>query len=143
MLTVYSRIVVPYDGSALSQKALEMAIKLTEQDKRIELDVLTVVNKEITGKPVYNLELEQETQRKAAAELQTTIKEKLASLPNRTRTIVLDGNPPQMILEFVKQNGSDLIIMGSRGLSVLKELHLGSVSHHVVQKATCPVLIVK
>lgn len=143
MLTIYSRIVVPYDDSALSKKALEMAIKLTEQDKRIELDVLTVVNTEITGKPVYHLELERESQRKAAAEVQTIIKEKLASLPNRTRTIVLNGNPSQMILEFVKENDSDLIIMGSRGLSGLKELYLGSVSHHVVQKATCPVLIVK
>ncbi|GHH97250.1 universal stress protein [Neobacillus kokaensis] len=143
MLTIYSRIVVPFDGSVLSQKALEMAIKLIEQDKRIELDVLTVVNNEITGKPVYNVELQQESQRRAAAELQTTIKEKLALLPNRTRTIVLDGDPSKMILEFAKENNSDLIIMGSRGLSGLKELYLGSVSHHVVQKAACPVLIVK
>jgi len=35
------------------------------------------------------------------------------------------------------------VVMGSRGLSGLKEIFLGSVSHHVVQKSSCPVMIVK
>ena len=44
MLAICSRIVIPYDDSPLSKKALETAIKLAKQDIEIELDIITVVN---------------------------------------------------------------------------------------------------
>nr|WP_317853550.1 universal stress protein [Neobacillus sp. Marseille-Q6967] len=56
---------------------------------------------------------------------------------------MIEGNPGQMIVDFVKQNDADIVVMGSMGLSGLKKLFLGSGSHYVVQKATCPVLITK
>ena len=43
MLTDYSRIVVAYDHSDLSKKALKMAINLAKQDKIIQLLVVTVM----------------------------------------------------------------------------------------------------
>jgi nucleotide-binding universal stress UspA family protein len=55
----------------------------------------------------------------------------------------LVGSPAEVIVEFIKENEADLVVMGSRGLSGVKEIFLGSISHHVVQKATCPILIVK
>ena len=44
MLAICSRIVIPYDDSPLSKKALETAIKLAKQDIEIELQIITVVN---------------------------------------------------------------------------------------------------
>jgi nucleotide-binding universal stress UspA family protein len=146
MLTIGSRIVVPYDDSELSKRALEMAVTLAKQDQKIELNVITVVNPVIPyyGYPtVYNFDKLVESERQRAEAMLLEIKEKLAPLSNYTRTFLLDGNPGQMILQFVKDNNADLIIMGSRGLSGLKEVFLGSVSHFVVQKAHCPVLVVK
>ena len=52
---------------------------------------------------------------------------------------VVEGNPVEEILAFVKKNNTDLIIIGNRSLGPIKEFILGSVSHHVVQKAGCPV----
>jgi len=52
------------------------------------------------------------------------------------------GDPAQEICEVVKAGKYDLVIMGSRGLSGLKKLFMGSVSSKVIMSATCPVTIV-
>jgi nucleotide-binding universal stress UspA family protein len=53
------------------------------------------------------------------------------------------GHVPKHIIETAKSQGSDLIIMGSRGLSNLAGLLLGSVTHNVIQLAHKPVLVVR
>jgi nucleotide-binding universal stress UspA family protein len=141
MLTVYSRIVVPYDHSELSKKALQTAMTLAKQDNKIELYVVMVIQPEITI--AYQQTNTRENQREAFGEVRKLIETELSVLPNRTKTFVLEGNPPSLIVDFVKEYDGDLVVMGSRGLSGLKEVFLGSVSHYVVQKAPCPVLVVK
>ncbi|RLG91575.1 universal stress protein, partial [Candidatus Bathyarchaeota archaeon] len=42
-----------------------------------------------------------------------------------------------------EEKNVDLIVMGARGISKIKEILLGSVSHGVARKAHCPVLIIK
>jgi len=145
MLTDYSRIVVAYDHSELSKKALKMAMNLVKQDKQIEILVLMVLQ---PARPMvysygYAFEAIQDSEREEVNSIRKEIEEDLQLLPNKTRSVVIEGNPGVMIVEFVKQNDCDLVVMGSRGLSGLKELFLGSVSHYVVQKAPCPVFIVK
>ena len=56
---------------------------------------------------------------------------------------MIQGAPAEVILEYAKQNGVDLIVIGSRGLGGIREFVLGSVSHNVVQHAKIPVLVVK
>jgi nucleotide-binding universal stress UspA family protein len=145
MLTDYSRIVVAYDHSELSKKALKMAMNLAKQDKQIEILVLMVLQ---PARPMvysygYAFEAIQDSEREEVNSIRKEIEEDLQLLPNKTRSVVIEGNPGVMIVEFVKQNDCDLVVMGSRGLSGLKEIFLGSVSHYVVQKAPCPVFIVK
>ena len=53
------------------------------------------------------------------------------------------GYPPEMILSAAEKSGAGMIVMGSRGLSGIKELLLGSVSNHIVHYAKVPVVIVK
>jgi nucleotide-binding universal stress UspA family protein len=53
------------------------------------------------------------------------------------------GDPAEMICKLAKDGKYDLIIMGSRGLSLFSELFVGSVSHKVVQYAQCAIMIVK
>lgn len=52
------------------------------------------------------------------------------------------GIPSQVILEAAEDTEADLVVMGTRGLSGLSHLLLGSTAERVVQKATCPVLTV-
>lgn len=56
---------------------------------------------------------------------------------------VLDGDPAKRILEHVKAQAVDCIVMGNRGLSDVKALVLGSVSHKVTNQAHCTCITVK
>ena len=56
---------------------------------------------------------------------------------------VLDGDPAERILEHAERENADCIVMGSRGLSDVKGLVLGSVSHKVSNRATCTCITVK
>jgi nucleotide-binding universal stress UspA family protein len=53
------------------------------------------------------------------------------------------GTPSQVILDTAKSAQADLIVLGARGLSPVKELVLGSVSHRVLLHASCSTLIIK
>lgn len=146
MLTICSRIAVPFDGSEPGMKALETAIILAKQDERIELDVIKVVDippPVYYGAHGYNVVMVREEALKVAKEELNKVEERLNTLPNKTRTILLEGSAAPTIVEFIKNHNPDLVVMGSRGLSGIKEMFLGSVSHYVVQKSSCPVFIVK
>lgn len=68
----------------------------------------------------------------AAAEV--TAKEKQAA---QLETLIADGDPAKEILAQAERTGANLIVMGSRGVSDLKGLLMGSVSHKVSHLATC------
>ena len=59
-----------------------------------------------------------------------------------TKPVVSMGRPAEVILEEAKRQGVDAIVMGSRGMSDLKGLLIGSVSHKVMHTAPCRVILV-
>lgn len=140
---LFSKILVSYDDSQLSKKALAKAIELAKLDEQTVLDVLNVVtiptNQFIVG-DVYR-EVRESTF-KYGNEVVANAGELLSDLANVTHTFVEEGQPVRTILTFAQENDYDLIVIGSRGLSGVKEF-LGSVSHGVVQRSNIPVLIVK
>ena len=73
------------------------------------------------------------------------IQEALSKVPEGVNVKAFEelGSPAIIIPEFAEENGYDLIVIGSRGLGVLKGLVLGSVSAYVVNHASCPVVVVK
>ncbi len=56
---------------------------------------------------------------------------------------VREGYPATVIEEESERQQADLIVIGTRGLTGLKHLLLGSIAERVVQKSRCPVLTVK
>ena len=56
---------------------------------------------------------------------------------------VLSGSPAEAIVEHARTLDQPTIIIGSRGLSGLKEMLLGSVSQRVLHHAQCPVTVVR
>ncbi|KAJ3673237.1 hypothetical protein LUZ60_006611 [Juncus effusus] len=58
-------------------------------------------------------------------------------------TAIVEGEPKDALCDAAEQLHADLLVVGSRGLGMLKRAFLGSVSDYVVHHAKCPVLIVK
>jgi nucleotide-binding universal stress UspA family protein len=56
--------------------------------------------------------------------------------------VAIDRHPATAIIEEAKARKVDLIVMGTRGLTGIKHLALGSVADRVVRTAPCPVLTV-
>jgi nucleotide-binding universal stress UspA family protein len=52
------------------------------------------------------------------------------------------GHPAAQIIDYATRCDADLIVMGKRGLSPMKELLVGSVSERVMRSAPCPVTVV-
>ena len=56
---------------------------------------------------------------------------------------ILHGDEGTKIVKFAHDKNFDLIVIGSRGMSNIKEMFLGSTSNYVLHKSKIPVLIVK
>jgi nucleotide-binding universal stress UspA family protein len=59
------------------------------------------------------------------------------------KTSYLVGDAAEQIEHYAKQNGMDMIVMGSHGHGALKNLLMGSVATKVVAQATVPVLLIR
>ena len=57
------------------------------------------------------------------------------------RTSIEEGNPAEVLIE--RSKGCDLLVVGSRGHGGFAGMLLGSVSHHLVGHAHCPVVVVR
>jgi nucleotide-binding universal stress UspA family protein len=64
-----------------------------------------------------------------------------AGLPCETKVVL--GEPASMLVQLVRDEGVDLLVVGSHGRTGLTKLLLGSVSAHAVGHAPCSVLVVK
>ena len=140
------KMLIAVDGSATATKALEYALSLAEKCSA-EVQIVNVIQTigSVTPSPqsvyaslVYDLEKSAET---VLAEAVKVAEEKKPDLKVSTR--LLKGRPADEIVRLAKEEGFDIIVLGSRGLGNTEELLLGSVSDRVADKATCPVLIVK
>lgn len=67
-----------------------------------------------------------------------------AGLPaERLRYVATSGAPFLAILQYAREAGIDLIVMGTHGRGAVAHLLIGSVAENVVRKAPCPVLTVR
>lgn len=143
------KILVALDGSKAAANALDFALKLAEITSA-ELQLLTVVPPVFL--PSYSIYvLKSEAISDCAKELETSFRGVLSKAQREAQKKKPDlkvstrfekGAPEERIVEVAEQGKFDLIIIGSRGLGG-RVSTLGSVSSRVVDKSSCPVLIVK
>lgn len=127
MMSAIKKILVPVDGSVGGCKAVDEALYFAEKCDA-ELDFVYVasnINKDIPSHIVFD-----------------RIWEKLSE-SRKARKHVKSGHVARSILEVADEEGSDMIIMGSRGLGLLKGVLIGSVSQKVIEEAKIPVMVVK
>lgn len=78
-----------------------------------------------------------------AAPILARTREALGAAGSNVREVCLAGNPAKEIVEFAMNLDVGLIVAGTRGRSLARELYLGSVSNALVHRAPCSVLIVR
>jgi len=61
----------------------------------------------------------------------------------QVETLLREGRTVQEILKVARDSEFELIVMGARGISKIREMLLGSVSDGVIRNAPCPVLVTK
>lgn len=134
-----SKILVAYDGSAPSRKAIELARSISAQDRSIELVLVHVVK-------LYASMMDAGIDGPLAKEAESvlaSLEDVAGSLPNTAHVRLLKGSSPaDLILNCAQDEGCDLVVMGSRGQGGVKG-YLGSVSYAVVQHSPVTVLIAK
>jgi nucleotide-binding universal stress UspA family protein len=142
------RIVVPLDGSALAECALEPAISLAQQDKG-ELVLVSIPAFEkillpsSTGNGFAWPEQLLELARNQTDSYLSEVGHRLASPDLRLRTETREGDVGSAIVDLAAAENAGLIVMSTHGYSGLTRWVLGSVTEKVLRAAPCPVLVVR
>lgn len=136
---VMNKILVGFDGSEGSEKALNRAMMLIDEEG--ELILLAVVpspsDKAFVDEEIYhNLKV------KAENLINDTIKN-IGEQNFKITGVVETGDPAAKIIDVANKFKVDLIVLGSKGTSELGQYLIGSVANKVVQYAAKPVMVVR
>jgi nucleotide-binding universal stress UspA family protein len=129
---MFKKILVPVDGSDYSNRAVEYGADLAKKYSS-ELHLLHVHS----GGDVA------ETAGRRILDASSAIAKKMGVTPTALMEYYPKSDLGSLVVLKARDIGADTIIMGSRGLSPVRSILLGSVSDYVVHNTTCPVLIVK
>ena len=141
---MFSKILVPVDGSDNSHRALDAALLLSEKlgakvtaiHVMEDIPVLHVQSEKLLREVLDAYKKESQLILSKCSEIATK-----KGLSINTR--LLQGNVGSTILDFCEKEKYDIIVMGSRGMGKFKELILGSVSSKVVHHSRFPVLVIR
>lgn len=139
---MFPRILVAVDGSESSKKAFDKSVFLAQKCNSKLYIIHVVLDWEYGGDSAATFELIEELRSKGKELLERCKKQALQS-NEQVVTLLEQGDYAHEIIEVAKRKECDLIIMGSRGMSPIKELMLGSVSLKVMHHASCPVMVVR
>ena len=154
---MFSKILVPLDGSDLGERALRTAESLA----RIHAAVIHLIHvipwqPELEGAKrgfiaAISAQAAEHQQREAHHLREDRIasgKEYLTQLAARLRdaglkveTAIVEGAVADKILEYAKDHGVDLVAMSTHGYGGIKRRLLGSVTDHVIRSSGTPVLV--
>lgn len=142
---MFKRILVPYDGSNFSKKALDAAIEIAKKFDS-ELWFLTILDKELQPRLDKTSTNSKKRSKKSLSSIDLELRNRVMDCKEQGVSADYDlikGSPKETILRFAKKRKMDLIVMGSQGLHGIRKIKsLGSVSRAVSEKSQCPVLLV-
>lgn len=139
---MFKKILLAADGSLHSLRAAEKAIEIAKLNPYSFVDVVYVVDGKTSKEDVLHNwnQIDTETKRRKKMEM---IEKKAQKDHVNYDVKIIRGEPGPTIVKFANDHQYDLVVIGSRGLNMMQEMVLGSVSHKVAKRVKCPVLIVK
>lgn len=144
------KMLIAYDGSEASKKAIDMALKCSSKDDQITL--LTVIPAELaessfTKMLLPTIDLSQIVQsgtfKERAMESLSKVAKEIENKIHKLNLAVESGDPADEILLSAKKHESDIIIVGYKGYGKEGRFLLGSVTDKVVRHAGVSVMVVR
>jgi nucleotide-binding universal stress UspA family protein len=143
---MFFRILVPLDGSKAAEAALEPAAALARAFHG-NLRLVRVCPGPVSLDSIVDMQLHEAVARRERERLEkylekTRLKYSQSGLTVVTR-LLEEGDAAQRILEEIRADPVDLVVLSSHGRTGVARLLLGSVAEHICRRATCPVLIIR
>jgi len=145
-VAMFQKILVPIDFSQYSDEILAYALAMARKfDASIDLihvipnmDYFTPYESFMAAENIVAV------QKGVEGEVERDLEEVAQKLPGITvKRVIRTGVAFVEILDYVKSEGIDLIIMGTRGRGGLEHIIIGSVAEKVLRKSPCPVLTIR
>ena len=140
---MFKKILCPVDFSDTSMNAANNAINFSMEIKAeitfihiIDIQALQNIG-DLSGGGINDINLLIEEEKPVLSKL----KDECDKKGIKVKTVLTHGEPVSVILETIKEEGHDLIIMGTHGKTGLTRLVLGSIAENVVRKSDIPVLL--
>lgn len=145
----FKRILVPLDGSPLSESALPIATSLAGhfESQIILIRALGGPGSTIsTFHPEVGIRLQKEMREHARQEAESHLQARQGELRQqgfKVRTLMRDASPAESIIDAAAAEDVDLIVMSTHGRGGLARWTFGSVADKVARHSPCPVLLVR
>ncbi len=138
----FGSMLVPFDGSAASQKALLRACELSKTDGS-EVSVLYVIPRYEEMVDFFKTDAIRKSLYQEAEKIVQGAKKIAASQNVPIKAVVQEGHANEKIVAMAGTFKNDLIVMGTHGWRGVNRAILGSTAERIIANASCPVLIVK
>ncbi len=149
---MHQNILVPLDGSELAECVFPH-LRALVRPGHTHVHLLSVLTLGLGDRTVAllttyppGLQLSTTVMARAQVELRSYLQGVAARVREWGAVVryeVREGNPAEEILRYAEEQGIDLILMGTHGLSGLGRWVYGSVADRVLRGAPCPVLLVR
>lgn len=142
----FKNILVPFDGSTPALRAFNKSVELAKQHNS-QIKVVSCLDIANLGGWYIDKRINKDILRKAK-KITEELFSKLDDIARKNSVsvdfkIIESSNTVKSLVSFTKSKNIDLVVMGSSGRGNFDKILLGSVSNGVMQKAKCPVLIIK
>lgn len=138
----YKSILVPFDGSPSSQKALERACHLSKIDNA-EIKILYVIPRYEEMVEFFKSSSIKKSLFQEAQKIIDTAKGITSKIGVSVKDEIQEGNAAEKIVETSKKLKNDLIVMGSYGYTGVNKAIIGSTAERVIINSVCPILVVR
>lgn len=142
-----TKILVPVDGSPASLRAVDFAIGLISGKSGGALVLVHVLHMGALDPGGFSEAMPPDwlgqTAAQAAAQAMKDAIAKCEAAGVTYKAVERTGQTPEVINEVATEEGSQQIVMGSRGLNAIEGLFLGSVATRVMHITTLPVTLIK
>lgn len=139
---MFRNILVAVDGSDHASRAAHVAGELA-RSLNADLIVVTVFDPIPNYLGDTNLQTFVANQKIRADQILKEALIQVGTVPAKLLTEVLEGPAAEAVLKVAEVRNTDLIVMGTRGLSRLAGAFLGSQSQKVIANANCPVMVIR